>query len=84
MSILQEYGRIRKSIGEQEYLNIEKFLETHPDILLSDVYYKPSCWEHYLKWSIKAESDPKKKKVRQAKYVSWLKEQRKESDFWNG
>ena len=49
MSILQEYAAIRKRIGEVKYQNIEKFLETHPNYLLSDVYYKEDVYNSALK-----------------------------------
>ena len=50
MSILQEYKSIKKQIGEEKFSNIEKFLEQHPQYLLSDVYYKESVWKEFEKW----------------------------------
>lgn len=50
MSILQEYENIRKEIGEEKYNAIEKYLNLHKDILLSDVYYKREEYEKFEKW----------------------------------
>lgn len=61
MSILQDYQSTRRSIGERKYQNIEKFLNTHPDYLLSDVYYDMDVWNHFLLWEIKNENNPKMK-----------------------
>ena len=57
MSILQEYRAIRRRLGERKYRNIEKFLETHPNYYLSDVYYNEDAWNHFLLWEIKNEKD---------------------------
>ena len=45
MSILQEYEQIRKDLGEERYKRIETFLQLHPELDLSDVYYKAEIWE---------------------------------------
>lgn len=50
MSILQEYEQIRRKMGEKKYDSIEKYLETHPDILLSDILYKPEHYINFDKW----------------------------------
>lgn len=50
MSILQEYEQIRKEMGENKYDSIELYLKTHPDILLSDILYKPQNYIDYDKW----------------------------------
>lgn len=50
MSILQEYEKIRKEIGEERYLHIEAFLEAHKNYYLSDVYNKKSIWEEFEAW----------------------------------
>lgn len=50
MSILQEYESIRKSIGEDKYNAIEKYLNIHKDVLLSDIYYTPEGWNKFEKW----------------------------------
>lgn len=47
MSILQEYERIRKEIGEEKFARIEVFLAAHPDLFLSDVYYKEEVWNKF-------------------------------------
>ena len=33
MSIMQEYEQIRREMGEQKYDSIEKYIDTHPDVL---------------------------------------------------
>ncbi len=50
MSILQEYEQIKREMGEKKYDSIEKYLETHPDILLSDILYKPEHYINFDKW----------------------------------
>lgn len=50
MSILQEYGQIRKSIGEERFSHIKKFLDDHPHYFLSDVYYRESVWNEFEDW----------------------------------
>ena len=50
MSILQEYEKIKKEIGEEKFSHIEAFLEVHPHYFLSDVYYKQSVWNEFEKW----------------------------------
>lgn len=50
MSILQEYEQIRREMGEKKYDSIEKYLETHSDILLSDILYKPEHYINFDKW----------------------------------
>lgn len=55
MSILQEYEKIRKNIGEKRYKNIEKYLEAHTEKLLSDVYYDSKTWDHFIAWEKESE-----------------------------
>lgn len=50
MSILQEYKKIKQSIGVEKYNQILKFLENHPHYLLSDVYYRKSVWDEMENW----------------------------------
>lgn len=50
MSILQEYESIRRSIGEDKYNAIEKYLDIHKDLYLSDIYYKQEEYEKFEKW----------------------------------
>ena len=50
MSILQEYAKIRSTIGEKTFKNIEKYLESHKDKSLSDVYYNEKTWEDFKTW----------------------------------
>lgn len=45
VSILQEYEEIRREIGEERFQRIEAFLALHPDLFLSDVYYKETVWK---------------------------------------
>ncbi len=50
MSIFQEYEQIRREMGEKKYDSIEKYLETHSDVLLSDILYKPEHYINFDKW----------------------------------
>ena len=50
MSILQEYEQIRREMGEQKYDSIEKYIDSHPDVLLSDILYKPEHYINFDKW----------------------------------
>lgn len=73
MSILQEYQQIRRQLGERKYRNIEKFLETHPNYYLSDVYYNEDAWNHFLLWEIKNEKDKKRKNKLRYEYEEYSK-----------
>lgn len=50
MSLLQEYETIRRDIGEDTYHAIEKYLNIHKDLYLSDIYYKRDEWEKFENW----------------------------------
>ena len=50
MSIMSEYREIRNQLGEQESASIERYLELHTDVLLSDIYYNQSAWDAYVTW----------------------------------
>lgn len=50
MSILQEYKRIRKELGEKTFSEIEEFLTIHPEYSLSDVYYRESIFNEFKEW----------------------------------
>ena len=50
MSILQEYEQIRKEIGEEKYRAINKYLSLHPELFLSDIYYKEVEWNRFEMW----------------------------------
>ena len=50
MSILAEYAEIRKKLGDSTYRAIVRFLDTHDQYLLSDVYYKESVFKEFQAW----------------------------------
>ena len=50
MSILQEYGDIRRQLGEEEWNMIDKFLSENNQYQLSDVLYKEKVWKIYEDW----------------------------------
>lgn len=50
MSILQDYEKIRKEIGQRKYNAIEKYLEENKNLLLSDIYYKKEEWDKFENW----------------------------------
>ena len=58
MSILQEYAQIKRTIGEEKYARIMKYLDEYPDILYSDVLYKKSEWNKFVAWEKKNYKDP--------------------------
>lgn len=49
-SILQEYEEIRKELGKAKYEALNKYLATHKNILLSDVYYNENEWNKFDAW----------------------------------
>jgi hypothetical protein len=50
MSILQEYESIKNGLEPGEFDAIERYLENHPDLFLSDIYYKKEEYEKFSKW----------------------------------
>ena len=50
MSIMQEYEQIRREMGEKKYDSIEKYIDNHPNVLLSDILYKPEHYINFDKW----------------------------------
>lgn len=50
MSILQEYKEIRRLLGEEVFAAIEKYLEEHPELFLSDIYYKQEEFKKFEAW----------------------------------
>ncbi len=50
MSIFQEYEQIRREMGEKKYDSIELYLNSHEDLLLSDILYKPVHYNDFDKW----------------------------------
>ena len=50
MSILQEYEQIRHELGEEVYAAIERYLALHPELFLSDIYYKEEEFEKFEAW----------------------------------
>ena len=50
MSIMQEYEQIRREMGEKKYDSIEKYIDYHPNVLLSDILYKPEHYINFDKW----------------------------------
>ncbi len=50
MSMMDEIRWIRRIIGEDEFLNIEKFLEAYSEYSLNDVYYSKDVYTKYEEW----------------------------------
>lgn len=50
MSILQEYEKIRKSLRPGEFEAIERYLDLHPELFLSDIYYKQEQYKKFDEW----------------------------------
>ena len=57
MSIMQEFETIRKEIGETKYQAIENYLELHPELFLSDIYYKEAEWLKFEEWHNKGSAE---------------------------
>ena len=49
-SILSDFEKIRKQLGEERFAHVEKFLEYHPLYDLSDLYYDEDVWDFFLEW----------------------------------
>ena len=50
MSILQEYEKIRKDLGDGINKGMELYLQLNPNLLLSDLYYKEKEYNKFDKW----------------------------------
>lgn len=50
MSIMQEYEQIRKSLRAGEFEAIERYLELHPALFLSDIYYNQNEYQKFDSW----------------------------------
>ena len=59
MSVMSEYATIRDEIGPANFELIEKYLETRPAMLLSEVYYTRDGWESFERWTRQAQEEKK-------------------------
>lgn len=50
MSILQDYEKARKELGDKKYNAIDKYLAENKDKLLSDVLYKEEEYNKFEEW----------------------------------
>ena len=50
MSILQDYQEIKARLRKGEFDAIEKYLELHPELFLSDIYYNSDENVLFQKW----------------------------------
>lgn len=50
MSILQEYEEIKKGLRDGEFDAIERYLSIHPELYLSDIYYKEHVYKQFDAW----------------------------------
>ena len=50
MSILTEYAEIRQCLGEEKFQGIERYLELHPHLFLSDIYYNQKEYKKFERW----------------------------------
>lgn len=67
MSILQEYESIRKRLKPGEYEAIERYLDTNPDLFLSDIYYKEEEYKKFFDWWKNEEKQTVEKTVEELK-----------------
>lgn len=51
MSILQELEIANNQLDSDTRQKLDVYLATHPDLLLSDVYYNENEWKKFEKWS---------------------------------
>lgn len=69
-SLLQEYSYIRRQnenkYGKDFYQYVEKYLKIHPELLLSDLYYRESEWNNFMDWY---KSNKKLKDSKGVKYI---------------
>jgi len=60
---MQEYETIRKHyLKPGEFEAIERFLEKHPHLFLSDVYYNQKVWDQFKSWQAQEEGERMEKK----------------------
>lgn len=50
MSILQDYEKHNKLLGEKKEKAIQKYLQSHQALLYSDVIYKKTEWAKFENW----------------------------------
>jgi len=50
MSILQEYESIRSRLKPGESEAIENYLGLHPELFISDIYYREEVYCDFAKW----------------------------------
>ena len=51
MSILQEYEKIRKDIGEEKWRGIDTYINAHhPELRLDQIIYNSNNWIDFEKW----------------------------------
>ncbi len=51
MSILQEYEKIRKDIGEEKWRSIDTYINVHhPELRLDQIIYNSNNWIDFEKW----------------------------------
>lgn len=54
MSILQEYEKIKKDVGQEIWDSIEDYIDYHhPELFLSDIIYNKDNWQEFEKWFYK-------------------------------
>jgi hypothetical protein len=50
MSILQDYERIRRDLLPGEFKAMERYLEAHQNVYLSNIYYDPETYKDFRSW----------------------------------
>jgi hypothetical protein len=50
MSILQDYERIRRDLLPGEFKAMERYLEAHQNVYLSDIYYDQETYKDFRSW----------------------------------
>ena len=60
-----EFKKIKEKLGEKadykEFVNVQKYLDENPNLLLTNLYYNKENWDQFEKW--KFDNEIKNKKV---------------------
>ena len=49
-----EFKKIKEKLGEKadykEFVNVQKYLDENPNLLLTNLYYNKENWDQFEKW----------------------------------
>lgn len=59
-----DFEKIKKKLGEKvdykEFVDVQKYLEENPDLLLTNLYYNEENWDQFERWKFDREIENKK------------------------